>query len=78
MPRYFFHIRTDSDLVRDAEGSDLPDEVAAKIEGEAAAREMLAEAVRKGEMPDTRCLEICDEWSRLIAEIRFSDLTGLK
>ena len=32
MPRYFFHLRDDEELIRDEEGADLPDLAAARKE----------------------------------------------
>jgi hypothetical protein len=47
MPRYYFHIRNEDDLVPDVEGIEMPRARAAREEAEYAAREILADRVRR-------------------------------
>ena len=48
MPTYFFDLIKGSDLVEDDQGEDFVDIEAAKLEGLASARELLADAAKKG------------------------------
>jgi hypothetical protein len=61
MPRFYFHIRNHEDLVRDLEGVEMPNARAALDEAQEAAREILAEKVRKGEIVDGNEFEVHDE-----------------
>ena len=47
MARYYFHIRDNDALIRDQEGRDMDDMRDVIHEAEEAAREMLAEKVRR-------------------------------
>lgn len=60
MPRFFFHVRSSVDFIRDQEGTILPDIGHARREAEIDARHLLAEAVRKGEVVDERAFEVAD------------------
>ncbi|MBU1307848.1 MAG: hypothetical protein KKF33_20280 [Alphaproteobacteria bacterium] len=61
MPRYFFHYRTDDELIRDANGSDLPDLEAAEHNAAALAKAIVERAKSKGEDPTLpRSIEITD------------------
>ncbi|SHH62463.1 DUF6894 family protein [Bradyrhizobium erythrophlei] len=48
MGRYYFHIRLREQLITDLEGSDFCDLAAARLEALAAARHILADAIRSG------------------------------
>jgi hypothetical protein len=48
MGRFFFHIRMSDQVISDQEGLDLPDVAAARLEALAAARYILADAIRSG------------------------------
>ncbi|MDB5645823.1 hypothetical protein [Methylobacterium sp.] len=61
MPRYFLNIRDGADVIEDLEGSILPDIEAACREAVAAARDILAEKLRAGEVMDGQVFEITDE-----------------
>ena len=61
MPRFFFHYRTDDELVRDTDGSDLPDLDAAELNAAAMAKAIVEYAASTG--GDTRLprsIEITD------------------
>lgn len=66
MGRFYFHLRSGEELLRDDEGQDFPDCSAARQEAELAARELLAEAIKdgKGRVPDA--FVIADEQGREI------------
>lgn len=52
MPRYFFNYRINGVLEKDPEGSDLPSDEVALEEAQTAARELLADKVRGGDLVD--------------------------
>lgn len=61
MPRFFFHYRTDDELIRDADGSELPDLEAAEQNAGALAKAIVEHAASTG--GDTRIprsIEITD------------------
>ena len=61
MPRFFFHYRTDDELIRDADGSELPDLEAAEQNAAALAKAIVEHAASTG--GDTRIprsIEITD------------------
>ena len=69
MPRYFFHIRDDDNLIRDEEGTELPDLSAARKEAALSAQEVLLEAGGSAEPWDHCEIEIWDE-ARLIEVVQ--------
>jgi hypothetical protein len=60
MSRFYFHIRLGDEIVIDQEGSDLPDPVAAREEALAAARQILADAIRSGNEATPEAFVIAD------------------
>jgi hypothetical protein len=61
MPRFYFHYRTDDELIRDVDGRDLPDLDAAETDAAALAKAIVEHAASTGE--DTRVprsIEITD------------------
>lgn len=61
MPRFYFHYRTDDELIRDADGSELPDLEAAEHNAAALAKAIVEQAASMG--GDTRIprsIEITD------------------
>ena len=61
MPRFYFHYRTDDELIRDADGSELPDLEAAEHNAAALAKAIVEHAASTG--GDTRVprsIEITD------------------
>jgi hypothetical protein len=73
MPRFFFHIRYDGQLVRDPEGTDLVDLAAAKAEALADAREILADQAKGGKVTDEGQIEIWDGLERALAVVPLQD-----
>ncbi len=62
MPRYFFHYRTDDELIRDRDGSEHADLFAAEHNAAEIGKAIIERAVAKGEEIDTaRSIEITDE-----------------
>lgn len=72
MPRYFFHVYND-DTTIDREGQDLADLDAAKREATRSARDLMAEAVRHGEVILSHRIEVEDDGGRPLLTIRYAD-----
>jgi hypothetical protein len=78
MPRYYFHIRNGFELIEDPEGIELPGIMIAKSEAEAAAREILGEKVRSGDIVDGQEFEIHDGWGNRLLRVPFKSVLRLK
>jgi len=72
--RYFFNVRSENTYISDAEGQEHADLGAAKEEAKIAAREMLAEAVKRGHHIDNRRFEITDASGTVCATVAFRDV----
>lgn len=77
MPRYYFHIKSDDDFVEDPEGVLLEGDGEAREEAIDAAREMLAERVRKGEVIDGHVFDVRDEDGTKVFALPFRDVLRL-
>jgi len=77
MPRYLFHIRKDDVVIRDPDGSDLPDLEAALSEAANSARDLLAELLRHGELLDGQVFEISDEKGTVLERVPFRSVLKL-
>ncbi len=73
MTHYFFHICSRTERIEDREGADFATLEAALIEARLAAREILAEDLRKGHVDKTRLFEIVDDEGRLVARMPFQE-----
>jgi len=73
MTHYFFHIRSRTERIEDREGADFDTLEAAVTEARLAAREILAEDLRKGQVDKTRLFEIFNERGELVARLPFKD-----
>lgn len=72
MTHYYFHICSRSERIEDREGGDFDNLEGAMVEARLAAREMMADDVRRGRMHDApRRFEIVDEEGRLVARLPF-------
>lgn len=78
MPRYYFHIRSHDDFVEDPEGVVLKGDGEAREEAIDAAREMLAERVRKGEVIDGHVFDVRDEDGTKVFSLPFRDVLRLE
>ena len=72
MSRFYFHIRVGDQVVRDQEGSDLPDPAAAREEALAAARQILADAIRSGSEATPEAFVIADSEGRELETVPFA------
>ncbi len=73
MPRYFFHVYETKGTVEDTEGIEFPDEAAARLEAMRAARDIMAEHIRKGEDVSGWLFEIADGSGWPIMTVPFSE-----
>jgi len=69
MARFYFHVRTGDELAHDPEGSDLADLAEARREALAAARELLANAIKAGKEQIPDAFVIADEAGRAIETV---------
>jgi hypothetical protein len=76
MPRYFFHIREEDHIILDTDGAVLPDLNTAREEAVAAAREVLADMMRK--TLSGQELIICDDRGDELCTIPFSSTFRLQ
>jgi hypothetical protein len=60
MHRFYFHIRSGEEVIIDQEGMDLPDVNAARLEALAAARHILADAIKSGKVDTPEAFVIAD------------------
>ena len=74
MARYYFHVRTGDTIDPDPDGTDLPDPGTAEKEALAAARELLANAIKraKDDVPD--CFVVADEQGRHLRTIPLGEV----
>jgi hypothetical protein len=73
MPRFFFHIRTESALIVDDEGEDQKDLVSVREQALESARELMAGCVLRGKEPDGDKFEITDEAGEVVLVLPFRD-----
>jgi len=73
MTHYFFHICSRTERIEDREGADFDTLEAALTEACLAAREILAEDLRKGQVDEMRLFEIVDEQGRVVARLPFNE-----
>ena len=69
MPRYYFHIRDGKELIRDDEGTELPDPEAAHAEALASARDLAMDEIRSHRRVDGRVIEITSEFGDTIEKL---------
>ena len=73
MPRYFFHVHEAAGVTEDPEGAECQDEAAARKEAIEAARDIMAEHVRKGLDVSGWSFEIVDERGRPALIVPFAE-----
>jgi hypothetical protein len=73
MPRFFFQNRTDTTLVEDPEGIELPHLEAARAEAITGLRQLAAEELRQNLPASNRQIDICDAAGRLLVTVSAQD-----
>ena len=76
MTRYYFHLRSGDILTLDDEDAEFADYAAALREMTLAARELLADAVRKGKPHRVDALVIADGSGRELGRVPLAKLLG--
>jgi hypothetical protein len=77
MPRFYFHLYND-EIVRDEEGLDLPDMDAARDEAMRAARELIGEEAKRGQVTLSHRIEVEDEIGLPCFTIRYRDAVEVR
>jgi hypothetical protein len=70
MPRFFFHIRDDAELIPDEEGTNLPDLAAARREAVLSVRAIIVEAISSSEPWDHVAIEVTDEQGNVLETVQ--------
>ena len=73
MPTYFLDLINGDELVEDDQGEDFADIEAAKLEGLASARELLADAAKKGILATSPVYLIRNAAGDILAKVPFKD-----
>jgi hypothetical protein len=71
MPMFYFHQREDDQLIRDPDGSDLPDLETAVVEATWGARSIIGEYIKWGENVPAASLEITDAKDNVLQVVTF-------
>ena len=77
MPRYFMHICNGSGFVEDEEGLELPSESVAREAAIRAARDVMANDLRGGDLDLSSFIEVEDGNKQLLFTIHFIDAVNL-
>jgi len=78
MPVFYFHIRNGQELVLDREGVQMPGLEAALEEAKSAAREILAERIRHGDVVDGHEFEVHDAAGAKLFTLPFRSVIRLE
>ena len=73
MPRFYMHVCNGNGFVEDEEGRELPDAETARNEAIAAARDVMANDLRGGELDISSFIEVEDENKKLLFIVQFTD-----
>lgn len=77
MPRYYMHICNGAGFVEDEQGVELADHEAARQRAIEAARDVMANDLRGGELDLSSFIEVEDEAKQLLFTIQFIDAVKL-
>ena len=73
MPRFYMHVCNGNGFIEDEEGRELPDAETARSEAVAAARDVMANDLRGGELDISSFIEVEDENKELLFIVQFTD-----
>jgi hypothetical protein len=73
MPRYFFHIRSPEEFIRDEEGIELADLDRVRWEAVEGAKGLLKQAIDQDRTLDHQEFEVADEAGRIVLTYPFRD-----
>ena len=77
MPRYYMHICNGTGFLEDEEGRELPNQAAAREAAIMAARDVMANDLRGGELDLSSFIEVEDENKQLVFTLQFIDAVNL-
>jgi hypothetical protein len=78
MPRYYFHLHNDLDVL-DPEGCELASPEAAQLQAEHEAKVMASESVlTKGKLVLSHSIEVTDDTGASVAVVRFGDVVTVE
>jgi hypothetical protein len=78
MHRFYFHLHECGSVVRDEEGRELPSFEEAFKEAVLAARELMAEDIRRGDLSLSSHIEITDSYGIGLASVPFREAVSLR
>lgn len=78
MPRFFFHLQEAEQRIQDDVGIELPDVQAALDYAEQAARDILSDEVRQGEVVDQESIQVIDESGALVSSLLVKSVVNFK
>ena len=73
MPLFFMHVCNGNGFVEDQEGVELPDQDFARVKAVEAARGIMAEDLRKGELDLSSFIEVEDQEHNHLFTLHFSE-----
>lgn len=76
MPRFFFHLHNDLEVIDD-EGRELTDIEAAREAAERDALQMAAESVRHGHLARSHYIEVTDEAGTALFRVTFGEMVDV-
>jgi len=74
MPTFFFHVHKNGEIIQDSEGIDLPGANAALEEATQAARDLMAEKVKRGDIVDGDEFAVHDDLGKLLFVLPFKSV----
>jgi hypothetical protein len=77
VPQYFFHVYDDI-VAHDAEGLNLPNLDAARLEALRGARELMCDQVRHGYIVRSHWIDVVDERGEKVLTVSFKDAVDVK
>lgn len=77
MPRYYMHICDGTGFVEDEEGVELLDDATARRKATEAARDVMANDLRAGELDFSSFIEVENENRQLLFTVQFTDAVKL-
>ena len=78
MPTYYLHMCDGTGFIEDQEGTELPDEAAAREHAVASARDVMAGDMRRGELDLSSFIEVEDAAHKLLFTLSFRDAVAIK
>ena len=78
MPRFFFHLRECEELIADEVGADFASVEEARRHAEEAARDIVAEKVKTGEVIDGEAIEVALRTGEKVAEVSLRSLIRIR